>query len=78
MQGRITAAATKAMAAFWASVAKDFPEAESGDFSPEATMSFEAACFTAVDRWAHDNVQPPDGIDDEGICGYHDASKAPK
>lgn len=36
---------------FWDVVSLNYPEVKSGDFPPDATMEFDDACETAVDRW---------------------------
>jgi hypothetical protein len=48
---RIKAAIEKADLAFWAEIAKAFPEAISGDFPPDADFAFAEACEQAVDTW---------------------------
>ncbi len=55
---RADLAATIGERAFWAAVAKEFPEIESGDFPPEATAEFERACNGAVREWLlHNDFQ---------------------
>ena len=44
--------------AFWAIVAKAYPEAQSGDLSPMATIEFNAAIVTAVTHWLELNADP--------------------
>lgn len=55
---RADLAATFAERAFWAAVAKEFPEIKSGDFPPNATVEFERACNAAVREWLlHNDFQ---------------------
>lgn len=55
---RKRAAEARAVAqdAFWAVIAEAFPTAKFGDFSPEGTVAFDAACERAVDEWVQNNV----------------------
>ena len=53
---RIVEATEKAMESFWESVAKSFPEAESGDLSPWTTITFCEMAETAVREWAEANA----------------------
>lgn len=46
----------EAQEAFWAVVAKAYPEAEHGDFPPDATMDFDTACEDAVESWTYWNA----------------------
>lgn len=48
---RLDEALTKAMDAFWESVARDFREVKAGDFPPEADIAFNGACRDAVTTW---------------------------
>ncbi|WP_296277282.1 hypothetical protein [Pseudomonas sp. UBA7530] len=47
----------EAMDAFWAVVAKRYPEAKSGDLSPGRVFSFEAEATSAVEEWKLSNVK---------------------
>jgi hypothetical protein len=40
-----------AQGAFWDVIVKAFPEVETGDYPPDATLHFEQECRTAVDLW---------------------------
>lgn len=44
-----------AMSQFWASVASQMYEADSGDFPPDAELEFAAHCEAAVKTWLHYN-----------------------
>jgi len=46
----------RAQLAFWDEVARLYPEATSGDFGPDETVTFEAACDEALTRWVDYNV----------------------
>ncbi len=53
---RIKAAVESGESAFWAAVAKEFPEAESGDFDPGMVMSLTQTMERAVGAWVEYNV----------------------
>lgn len=57
---RMYRATDMAQEAFWACVAAAFPEAEAGDFPPDAHMHFEQACRHAVFTWLQFNFPAPD------------------
>ena len=40
---------------FWSTVADKFPEDMSGDFPPDATIEFNAACEKAIKIWLETN-----------------------
>lgn len=48
---RLENAVQEAKMAFWASVAKSFPEAETGDLDPIVSSRFDEACSDAVFNW---------------------------
>lgn len=48
---RLAKAVEAADLAFWAEIAKAFPEADKGDFSPDATITWNKARDLAVYRW---------------------------
>ena len=54
---KVRKAIERADDAFWAVIAKSFPEAKSGDFDPMATKKWDDACEEAVNQWLHLNVQ---------------------
>lgn len=47
----------EAQDAFWAVVAREFPEITTGDFSPDATLAFDDACEKAVLIWIQSNMK---------------------
>jgi hypothetical protein len=53
---RIAQTAEAAQEAFWAEVAKNFPEAVTGDFDPMALHHFDERCKNAVKLWVMWNV----------------------
>ena len=55
-QTRIQLASAKAQEAFWDVIAKEFPEAKSGDFSPADSVAFDSACVQAATAWVEGNV----------------------
>lgn len=57
LKRRCKAAAEAAQLTFWEEVIRHFPEATSGDFPPDATFAFDAACEQGVTSWAFWNVQ---------------------
>lgn len=56
MNERIKAVADQAQWNFWQTVANCFPDAQTGDFPPEFTLEFDAACERAVHVWVDCNV----------------------
>jgi hypothetical protein len=59
---RITGAVRDAEDAFWAVVAEQFPEAESGDLAPDAALSLTRAMEKAVRAWIDANVTSGLGV----------------
>ena len=59
MQLRILDAKRLAQDAFWSALAKQFPEATSGDFPPDAAFLFDSACSSAVSVWLKGNMPDP-------------------
>jgi hypothetical protein len=55
---RIMSATRKAEEAFWEAVAKEFPEATSGDLDPGAAVNLTQAMERAVRTWVDYNVTP--------------------
>jgi hypothetical protein len=60
MEERITNALENARLAFWAEVAKSFPETDTGDFPPDAQLAFDEATDRAVRSWVRWNVPEAD------------------
>jgi hypothetical protein len=50
--------AHEALDAFWQVVVRHFPEAKSGDLSPERTIRLHIAASTAVREWICNNAKP--------------------
>ena len=50
----------EALEAFWDVVVKRFPEAETGDLSPGATIDLQMAAEDAVSEWIANNVTTQD------------------
>lgn len=44
------------MEAFWATVAKKFPQVKGGDFGPDETLALEGAMKIAVSSWLTKNM----------------------
>lgn len=63
---RIDSAVEAAKMEFWREIADQFPDAESGDFPPDATREIDEAMFRAVMRWVDYNVP---GADVSGLEG---------
>ncbi len=53
---RIADAVQDAEDAFWAVIAEQFPEADSGDLSPDAAFALTAAMEKAVRAWIDANI----------------------
>lgn len=51
----------RANEAFWEVIAKEFPEATTGDFPPDATFDWDLATEKAVRLWIWGNVPFPPG-----------------
>lgn len=56
MHDAINAAADEGQRAFWVVVARAFPDAQSGDFSPEAQRALDEVLRASVELWAEGNV----------------------
>jgi hypothetical protein len=56
---QIDLAISDAQEAFWAEIAKHYPEITTGDFPPDAHAAFERACSEAAAVWVEGNS--PDG-----------------
>lgn len=54
--GRLDPALEEAQNAFWAVIVKHYPEADSGDFPPDATFAFDQAIKDAAETWIAFNV----------------------
>jgi len=59
---RIAAAQEAARDAFWAALADQFPEVDSGDFGPGETLALEEATNEAVRTWLYYNVSRETGL----------------
>jgi hypothetical protein len=59
MDNRIKLAVELASDAFWDSVVRSFPEAETGDFDPLESPAINGAMTRAVEEWVHWNVVVP-------------------
>ena len=55
---RIRSAARKGEDAFWAAVAKEFPEATSGDLDPGLAVSLMQTMERAIRAWVDYNITP--------------------
>jgi hypothetical protein len=64
---RITAAVEDGAEAFWAVIAKQFPEATSGDFPPDAEYALTKALEEAVRVWLDANVESDDEQSNIGL-----------
>ena len=60
-QFNIAALAYDALNAFWEVVVRHYPQAETGDLSPWATVKLTLAAENAIEEWIDNNVPPPDG-----------------
>jgi len=62
----------EALTAFWDVIARHYPQAESGDLSPWATIKLTLAAENAVEEWVANNV-PSSGAAPQPSGGDHDA-----
>jgi hypothetical protein len=53
---RLRDAVERGQQAFWSVIAASFPEASSGDFTPEATLALERSLFLAALSWSRNNL----------------------
>jgi hypothetical protein len=58
MSQKIEDVTKTAMEAFWNSIASQFPNAKTGDLSPDATVRLENAAEHAVSEWIDNNARP--------------------
>jgi len=65
MSTRINNVFFKAEDAFWAEVAKAFPEVKHGDFSPEDTLAWEQMAKKAIATWLFWNHPKYEGDEDD-------------
>ena len=56
--GRLSNVLEAAEGAFWKVVAESYPEAKSGDLSPDASIKFAAASEDAIVEWIATNADP--------------------
>ena len=56
----IAALANEALNAFWEVVVRHYPQAESGDLSPWATIKLTLAAENAIEEWIGNNVPSSD------------------
>ncbi len=56
-ENKIKSVAEDAQEAFWSVVADRYSEMTSGDFPPDATLAFDAACKKAVKVWVISNTE---------------------
>jgi hypothetical protein len=64
---RIREAVEDGAGAFWAVIAKQFPEVKSGDFPPDAEFALTKALEEAVRVWLDANVESDDEQSDIGL-----------
>lgn len=57
LEARKIAALEMADQAFWAQIALYFPEATTGDFPPDAHMSWQSAMESALNAWLASNLE---------------------
>jgi hypothetical protein len=57
---RFCALAYEALDAFWEVIVRHFPEAKSGDLSPERTIGLHSAASIAIREWISNNAEPQD------------------
>jgi len=55
MKEKIETVSEGAQMAFWAEVAKSYPEVTTGDLAPDVCFVFGEACNTAIEKWLESN-----------------------
>ncbi len=55
MKEKVEEVTEQAQMAFWAEVAKSFPEVTTGDLAPDVSYIFGEACKTAIEKWVESN-----------------------
>ena len=53
----LTLLADEALEAFWSTLARHFPDATTGDLSPERTIGLQLAAEEAIKEWIESNSQ---------------------
>ncbi|MCK9442549.1 MAG: hypothetical protein M0Q13_14160 [Methanothrix sp.] len=71
---RIEIAREKAIAAFWSTFAKEFPEIKTGDLNPVDNFKFNKTIKEVVNVWVHENNPLFSAIFSTGI-GYADRTR---
>jgi hypothetical protein len=66
----------EACEAFWAVIARRFPNARGGDLSPERTIGQRMANVDAIDEWIRNNV-PPEYSDEPVTAGNETHPRSP-
>ena len=67
---RISNAVLDGEDAFWAVIAEQFPEAESGDLVPDASMALTRALEKAVRAWIDANITSDLGVSEWLTASY--------
>lgn len=62
---RAANAAGKAIDAFWAAVAAEYPEITTGDLDPYTVAGFRGTCNSIVAEWVSANTPVPDTDDED-------------
>ena len=57
----LTLLADEALEAFWSTLAHHFPDATTGDLSPERTIGLQLAAEEAIRQWRQNNVASANG-----------------
>jgi hypothetical protein len=53
----LTLLADEALEAFWSTLVRHFPDATTGDLSPERTIGLQLAAEEAIKEWIGNNAQ---------------------
>lgn len=61
-----------ALGEFWESIARDYPEATSGDLPPDVVIALEQAATSSVEQWLKYNLPPMTIADFDDIDEYVD------
>lgn len=58
MESKQQALADEALDAFWQVIVRHYPEATTGDLSPDRTIRLQLAAEAAIEEWVDNNVVP--------------------
>jgi hypothetical protein len=59
MHSDLTSLTEQALEAFWEVIVRHYPQARTGDLSPERTIALDLAAEAAIQEWVRNNVPTP-------------------